>query len=50
MKICFKFHKNRTLNEEFDFVEGGGNGGLGNPAEKRVSRRISIFNDHKMIV
>ena len=22
--LCFKFHKNRTINEEFDFFEGNG--------------------------
>ena len=23
-RLCFKFHQNHTINEEFDFFEGGG--------------------------
>ena len=46
--LCFKLHKNHAINEEFDFFEMGG--GLGDPAEKSVSRPISILNGHKMMV
>ena len=24
--LCFKFHQNRTINEEFDYFEGEGGG------------------------
>ena len=24
MKMCYKFHQNFTINEEFDFIEGAG--------------------------
>ena len=38
--LCFKFHQNRPINEEFDFFEEGGERppeGMGAPIPKFIS-------------
>ena len=43
--LCFKFHQNRPINEEFDFFEGGGGGppgGEGAPIYKFLSKLLFV--------
>ena len=44
--LHFKFHQNRTINEEFDFFEGGGGGGAaggqGAPIHKFLSQLLLV--------
>ena len=43
MKImCFKFHQNRTINEEFDSWEAMGEGGGRVPRFKKYSYRTVV--------
>ena len=40
--LCFKLNKNRTINEEIDFLEKGrGGGGSGAPGEPSIHTFIS---------
>ena len=44
--LHFKFNQNRTINEEFDFFEGGGRGGAaggqGAPIHKFLSQLLLV--------
>ena len=42
--LHFKFNQNRTINEEFDFLEGGGGaaGGKGAPIHKFLSQLLLV--------
>ena len=37
--LCFKFHKNRTINEEIDFFEGGGGEGANSERGGGISKQ-----------
>ena len=46
--LCFKFHQNHTINEEFYFFEGrreGFPGGMGAPINKFLSELLLLKND-----
>ena len=43
--LCFKFHQNRTINEEFNFFEGEGEGhpgDKGTPIHKFLSQLLLV--------
>ena len=45
--FCLKFQQNRTINDEYDFFEGGGGGeerpgGIGTPIHKFLSLLLLI--------
>ena len=44
--FCFKFQQNRTINEEFNYIEGGGAegppGNMGAPIHKFLSQLLFV--------